>query len=95
MGDTLSWLALIFLMIAGYSAGATLSARMAGLGAGASPSLLDTAMVVVLWVGGFATRLTILEPWTAVLVWLLVAMAAGFSLNRVQPHSSESKALLP
>ena len=95
MTTILSWLALIFLTLAGYSAGAVLGSRTrtGGQKDEPSPSLLDTMMVVVLWIGGIASRLTGVKPWSAVGIWLVIALAVAFVLNRVQAQPSEGKPL--
>ena len=93
--NILSWLALIFLTLAGYSAGAVLGSRSrtGGHRGDPSPSLLDTAMVVVLWIGGIASRLAEVKAWSAVGIWLIIALAVAFMLNWVQPQPSEGKPL--
>jgi len=93
--NILSWLALIFLTLAGYSAGAVLGFRTKAKGdkPDPSPSLLDTAMVVVLWITGITLRMTVLKPWVAVCVCLVVAIVVAFLLNRMQPLPEEGKPL--
>jgi hypothetical protein len=93
--DLLSWLALIFLTLSGFSAGAVLGrqTRTGGHRDNLSPSLLDTIMVVVLWVGGITSRLGGLEAWSAVGLWLGVAVAVAFILNRLQSQPDEGKSL--
>jgi len=58
-----------------------------------SPTLLDTATVVVLWIGGITLRMRVLKPWVAVGVLLVAAIAVAFLLNRVQPQPIEGKPL--
>lgn len=91
----LSCLAMIFLTLAGYSAGAVLGSwtRRGGQKGGSSPSLLDTAMVVVMWISGIALLLTVLEPWAAVGIWLILAMGVAFLLKRLQVQPDEGKPL--
>jgi len=93
--NILGWLALIFLTLAGYSAGAVLGSRTRTNGhrGDPSPSLLDTAMVVVLWIGGIASQLAGVKPWAAVGVWLVLAIAAAFVINQVKKQPSEGKPL--
>jgi len=93
--NILSWLALIFLTLAGYSAGAVLGFRVnAKMKKGdLSPSLLDTVMVVVLWIGGIISRLAGVKAWSAVGIWLFIALVVAFLLNRVQPQPREGKPL--
>jgi hypothetical protein len=95
MGDILSWLALIFLTLAGYSAGAVIGFRTNTrmVKGEPSPSLLDTMMVIVLWIGGIASRLIGVKAWSTVGIWLVIALAVAFILNRVQPQPSEGKPL--
>ena len=95
MTNILSWLVLIFLTLAGYSAGAVLGSRtrLGGHKGDPSPSLLDMVMVIMLWIGGIASRLAGVKPWPAVGMWLVIALVVAFLLNRVQPQSSEGKPL--
>ena len=93
--NILSWLALIFLTLAGYSAGAVLGSRtrLDRQKGEPSPSLLDTAMVVVLWFSGIAARLAGLKSWSAVGIWLVIAFAVAFLLTWVLPQPIEGKPL--
>ena len=95
MTEIFSWLALIFLTLAGYSAGAVLGSRSKAGGhrGDPSPSLLDTIMVIVLWIGGVASRLAGIRAWSVVGIWLIIALAVAFMMNRVQPQPSEGKPL--
>ena len=95
MTGILSWLALIFITLAGYSAGAVLGNRTNGAGqrGNPSPSLLDTVMVVVLWIGGIASRLAGVKAWSTVGMWLVVALVVAFLLNLVQRQPAEGKPL--
>lgn len=91
----LGWVALILLTVIGYSAGAVFSSwtRPGVQKSDPSPSLVDTAVVVVLWIGAIASRVIVLGPWTAVGVWFAVGLVTAFVLNRVQPHLPEGKSL--
>ncbi len=93
--NILIWLALIFLTLAGYSAGAVLGSRSrtGGHRGDPLPSLLDTMMVVVLWIGGIASRLAGIRAWSVVGIWLVIALAVAFILNWVQPKPDEGKPL--
>ncbi len=95
MINILSWLALIFLTLAGYSAGAVLGSRTRSDGHKGDPSssVLDTAMVVVLWLGGIASRLKGINLWSAIGIWVFVALVVAFVLNRMQRQPDESKPL--
>ena len=66
--DLVSWLALIFLTLSGYSAGAVLGSRtkVGGHRDDPSPSLLDTMIVVVVWIGGIVSRLVGVKVWPAI-----------------------------
>ena len=91
----LSWLALIFLTLLGYSAGAVLSART-GLrrqGDNPSPGLLDMTMVVALWVGGIVLRISGAGPWLTVIILLISAAVVAFVLNLARPLQEEGKSL--
>ena len=91
----LSWLALIFLTLTGYSAGAVLGYQtIAPKGkSDLSPSLIDMMIVVVLWIGGIISRVSGLGSWLVVGIWLVLAGIVGFFLNVVQPRIDEGKAL--
>ncbi len=93
--ELLSWLALIFLTLFGYSAGAVFGGRMnrRSRGADPSPSLLDTFMVPGLWIGAIVSRLTILGRWTALFVWFLAALGTAFVLSLVQTQTDDDKAI--
>lgn len=93
MTNILSWLALIFLTLAGYSAGAVLGNRTRESRQNQSPSLLDTMMVIVLWIGGIASRLAGVKAWSSVGIWLIGALAMGFMLNRAKRQPDEGKPL--
>jgi fatty acid desaturase len=95
MTNLLSWLALIFLTLAGYSAGAVLSSKTKGKEEKhePSPSLLDTMMIIVLLVGGLTLRLAGAGAWLVVGVWVVVAVVVAFVLHRVQRQPEEGKPL--
>ena len=90
-----SWLALIFLTLSGYSAGAVIGSltRRRGHRYDPTPTLLDTIIVVVLWIGGITSVLIGLEVWLAVGVWFGIALVVALILNQVQSQSSKSKPL--
>lgn len=90
-----SWLVLIFLTLSGYSAGAVLGSRIRGGGHryDSSPSLLDTIIVVVLWIGGITSRLIGVAVWSAVGMWLGIALVVALILSQVQSEPSKSKPL--
>lgn len=93
--ELMSWLALFLLTLSGYSAGAVLGSRTerGGHRNDPSPSLLDTMMVIVLWIGGIASRLVGIKPWLAVGMWLGIALVVAFILTRLQPQPIEGKPL--
>jgi hypothetical protein len=95
LAEIFSWLALIFLTLAGYSAGAVLGFRAKAVkhGCDTSPSLLDTGIVIVLWFGGIASRLAGMKPWSAVGTWGGIALAVAFVLSIVQPQIDKGKPL--
>ena len=91
----LSWLALIFLTLLGYSAGALLGSRM-GLrrqGATPSPGILDMTMIVALWVGGILLRVSGTGKWFTVILSLILAAVVAFFLNLARPVQDEGKSL--
>ncbi len=93
----LGWFALIFLTLFGYSAGAVVGRRVrnAGEARGAHPTLVDTAMVIVLWCGALASRLVGQMPgWKAVAFWFAVASILAFALNCIQKSSNEGNTIL-
>lgn len=94
---SLSWLALIFLTLFGYSAGGVLGRRTQPRGktAGVQPTLLDTALVIVLWMGAIACRLTTdISPWRVVAIGFIVALGVAFVLNCFQRPSHDGNTLL-
>ncbi len=91
-----SWLAFFFLTLAGYSAGAVLANRIGRSGQTAgdlSPSLFDTIMVIVVWIGGTTSKIAGVEPWLAIEIWVPVAIAASFLSNRIHPQVIEGRPL--
>ncbi len=91
----LSWLALIFLTLLGYSAGAILGSRI-GLrrqGGNPSPEILDMTMVVALWVAGILLRVSGTGKWFTVILLLISAAVAAFFLNLARPLRDEGKPL--
>jgi hypothetical protein len=94
--DLVSWLALIFLTVSGYSAGAVLGSRTRtdGHRDDPSPTLLDTMIVVVLWIGAIVSRLVGIGVWWAVGMWLGIALVVALILNRLKSQPSEGKPLL-
>ena len=91
----LSWLALIFLTLFGYSAGAVIGGRTRrGRQAGEpSPSMADTLAVVVLWIGAVVSRVNLMKRWTAVGFWFVVALGTAFIMNLVQRRAEEGKSI--
>jgi uncharacterized membrane protein YqaE (UPF0057 family) len=91
----LSWLALILLTLVGYSAGAVLALWMRARERvhTTDPSLLDTAALILLWVGVILARESGLGRWWAVLLGLGLALVVGFVLSLIQPRPSESRSL--
>jgi uncharacterized membrane protein YjjP (DUF1212 family) len=91
----LSWLALILLTLAGYSAGAALTyqTKIKREGPLLVPSLIDTMMVVILWSGGIIFRLSGSGPWRVVVVCLILAIVVGIIVSLVQPRPYEGKML--
>ena len=91
MAELFSWLALIFLTLTGYSAGAVLGLKTQAKGPkrAFSPSLLDTMMVVVLWIGGIISRLAGLGKWSTVGIGVAVALLVAFILSFIQRQLEE------
>ena len=93
--DMLSWLALIFLTLLGYSAGAIIGSRI-GLrrqGGNPSPEILDMTMVAALWVGGILLRVSGAGRWFTAMLLLVLAAAVAFILNIARPLQNEGKSL--
>jgi hypothetical protein len=55
--------------------------------------LLDIMMVIVLWIGGIISRLSGIGAWSAVGIWLVIALSVAFLMNWMQPQPSEVKPL--
>lgn len=73
--DYFAGLALILLTLVGYSSGSVLGAKRRI----AVPGIADLLVVLVLWVGAFATRNS-LGKWGAVGTWLLFGLVLGAAL---------------
>ncbi len=86
--DVVSWLALIFLTLFGYSVGAVLGAQGSGKGE-PDAGLLDVVGVLLVWIGAVVTRLTLIsDKWLAIGVWLVLAIVVGAVFNlRTGPAS--------
>lgn len=93
--EFLSWLALILLTLTGYSAGAVLAlwARSGERVHTTDPSLLDVAVVILLWVGAVLVRSAGLGRWWSILLAFVVALVIGAILARLQPRRDAAKSL--
>lgn len=73
--DKLSFLALIFLSLVGYSAGVVSMASRASV---VKPRILDVIMIVIIWVVAICSRIYFGFTWYfAMIVWLLSSTALG------------------
>jgi hypothetical protein len=84
--DFLSGLALVFLTLTGFSAGAVIGARDRS----PTPRLLDLTVVVVLWITALPFR-SALGKWAAIGVWLVAAALVSFVLSIVRRNKMPSK----
>ncbi len=87
-----SWLALIFLTLSGYSMGVIL-----GRGAGKAdpePELWDILTMVLIWAAAVLSRVFVLDKWLAVGIWFVAAGIAGFALSKIFPPSDSSRQVL-
>lgn len=76
-----SWLALIFLTLFGYSVGAVLGAQSSGKNE-PEAGLLDVVGVLLVWAGAVVTRLTLIsDKWLVIGVWLVLAIVMGTAFN--------------
>jgi hypothetical protein len=91
--EFLTWLALILLTLTGYSAGAVLALwRKASKRVQITdPSLLDAAVVVLLWIGVILARSAGVGKWWTILLGLGLGLIAGFVLTLLQPRRGETK----
>lgn len=97
--ELMSGLALVLLVLVGYSSGAAI----AGRGKEVSPGLWDMGVVVLSWIGALGTR-SALGRWTAILVWLVVALLVSAFLTALRrgrygdrqesDHGSKARSLL-
>jgi hypothetical protein len=93
----LSCFALIFLTLFGYSAGAVLGrkTRLSERRDVVQPTLIDTALVIVIWCAAFACRLTgQMSPWRAVACWFTIALTVAFAVNCIQKSSDREITIL-
>lgn len=79
--NLLSILALIMLVLVGYSAGVTAVARWKAV----APTIWDLLLVLAIWVIAFVLRST-LGHWLSVLVWLVAAGVIGGVVTAVRPN---------
>lgn len=83
--EWLSWLALILLPLAGYSAGVVLAA---GQRDSPRPALRDLLMILLAWVVVLSLRMVLeLNHWIVLAVGLVVGLAFGWVLNRISGHA--------
>jgi hypothetical protein len=93
--DILSWLALVMVTLAGYSAGAVLGGRVksSSIPSIQSPTLLDTLTVAVLWFCAILSRMMFLGRWTAVGVWFISGLIVAFLLSLIQRQKDPGKSI--
>lgn len=88
--NTISYLALILLSLAGYSVGA---AGKAGKQIELKPKIIDLVFVVAIWAAAIYSRMTLnLNKWLLILIWLILAFITGvlaLSLREL-PEKTES-----
>ena len=74
--ETFTFIALILLSLAGYSAGAvTKAGKLVEL----KPIIIDLMLVVLIWIGAVYSRVEFdLDKWFAILVWIVLAYLVGF-----------------
>jgi hypothetical protein len=71
-----SFLALVLLSLAGYSAGASLKSKRS---AELKPQLIDMILIAFIWIGAIYSRAhSSLNKWLMILLWLILGMAAGY-----------------
>ncbi|NIM94599.1 MAG: hypothetical protein GTO18_12940 [Anaerolineales bacterium] len=78
--EVLSVIALLLLIMVGYSSGATLAA---GRGRTASPTLLDLGILVVLWTIALLSR-PALGRWGSIILWVALALLISTLLTRIR-----------
>ena len=86
--SVLSGIALIMIVLAGYTAGVTLAAR----GRVVSPRVVDLLLIAVLWIVALLARGTV-GRWLSLLIWTPVAIAAGSLLIRGRPVLAQQEPL--
>jgi hypothetical protein len=84
--DFISKLALVLLMLAGYSMGAVLGSRDKSV----TPQLLDLGVVVALWIAALVSRAN-LGRWAAIGLWLIVAGLVSFGLTSLRRNKMPAK----
>ena len=73
--ETLSYVILLLLALAGYSAGATIKA---GKYVELKPQIIDLLVVVAIWTGGIFSRIALdLNKWLSILIWVIISMSIG------------------
>lgn len=74
--------ALILLVLVGYSSGATIGAR----GRVASPSLIDLGLIVVVWIVALILQ-PLLGKWLSILIWMLAAGVIAWGWTRARRNT--------
>ncbi|NOR14332.1 MAG: hypothetical protein GQ544_01370 [Candidatus Aminicenantes bacterium] len=94
--NTLSYIALILLSLAGYSGGAT---GKAGTFIELKPKIIDLVLVAVIWAGAICSRATQdLNKWLLILIWLILSIILGVlavSLRRLPKNTDLNQKDLP
>jgi hypothetical protein len=74
--ETLSYIILLLLSLAGYSAGAT---SQAGKYVELKPQIIDLLVVVAIWTGGIFSRIALdLNKWLLIFIWVIISISIGF-----------------
>ncbi len=95
--ETLSYIVLILLSLAGYSAGVT---KRAGKGKDPEPRLLDIFIVLLIWTAAVFSRMTLdLSKWILILIGAFVSFIIGFIVHWLRmpkdDFSPDEKKVLP
>lgn len=88
--EAISFIALIFLSLIGYSGGVT---GKAGKSADLKPQIIDLILVLLIWAGAIYFRISFdLNKWIVILIWIILSSIIGVLITWPR-KTSEKKSL--
>jgi hypothetical protein len=89
--EILGYIALILLTLVGYSGGVV---GKAGRSVVIKPQVIDLFLILILWVAGFASKLTVaLNKWLLVFLWVIFAILVGICRAFLRKKAKDTKSV--